>query len=81
MIDKHDALLGEPFSWRQGKDRLFIAYEGREVMILRGEMAAKTAAKLQALQGEMAVQLALAKLTGNFKRGNERLAAEKRSKR
>jgi len=43
------------------------------VTVLRGEAAAAALRRLERLEGR-AVQLELAKLTGNFKRGNERRA-------
>ncbi|MDL2206050.1 hypothetical protein LJC33_03930 [Eubacteriales bacterium OttesenSCG-928-N13] len=76
-IDKRGVLEGEIFSYRAGKDdTLFIHWQGRLVTALRGEkgcalhIALREADPLQA-------QLLMAKATGNFKRGNERLAKRK----
>ena len=70
-----------PFGWRaSGEDKLLITYEGKQIMVLRGSEAAKAIRRLEQAEEEQQ-QLILAKLTGNFKRGNERLAAEKRSER
>ena len=46
-------------------------------MTLKGPQAHKFLAKIADLDGEEA-QLAMAKLTGNFKRGNERTATQTR---
>ena len=46
-------------------------WESKEVKILKGKEAEKLTKKLQGLD-DKGVQLVLAKLTGNFKRGNER---------
>ncbi len=64
-----------PFAWRaQGDGRLNITYEGRHIMTLKGAQASKAIARLASADAEQE-QLVLAKLTGNFKRGNERNAA------
>ena len=57
----------EPFSYRAGKDNLFIFWNGERVKILKGKKAGKVLGRL----GHTA-QLIMAKLTGNFKRSNER---------
>lgn len=70
-----------PFGWHASReDKLLITYEGKQIMVLRGIEAARAVRRLEQAEEEQQ-QLILAKLTGNFKRGNERLAAEKRSKR
>ena len=43
-------------------------------MVVAGADAARLARKLAGASAEV-VQMALAKITGNFKRGNERIAA------
>jgi hypothetical protein len=66
--------MSEPqdFAYRISKDgKVFITWCGRTVMTLKGEEASKLLRRLQA-SDEAGVQLALAKITGNFKRGNER---------
>ena len=61
------------FSYTLSKDKLFISYRGRCVMILSGSKA--QAAQTRLVVADPAdIQLILAKLTGNFKRGNERPA-------
>ena len=71
-VDKRDTFAEESFSYRASKDgAVFITYHGKQVTILRGRSAASALRRLERLQGD-ALQLELAKLTGNFKRGNER---------
>lgn len=71
-VDARDALKVGPFTWRADKDGKVTVYHlGRLARVLSGQQAARL---LRALQGAdpFAAQLALAKATGNFKRGNER---------
>ena len=71
-IDQHGELELEPFSYRATKDGLvFLEYQRATVKTLAGENAKKFLKKIGALEG-LALQLVLAKLTGNFKRGNEK---------
>ena len=70
--DERGYLATEPFSYREGKDgKVFLFWEGRQVKIIKGRAAEKFLGKVAGLSSE-GVQLELAKLTGNFKRGNER---------
>ncbi len=50
-----------------------ISHNGRPVTTLRGAQAAKFARRVEPLEGREA-QLLMARVTGNFKRGNERQA-------
>ena len=60
------------FDYRITKDgKVFISYEGRNVTTLKGG-AARGFLERVVEADEDKVQLALAKTTGNFKRGNER---------
>jgi hypothetical protein len=71
-----DPLEHQPFSYRLSKDsKVFIDYEGKHVFSLSGSKAQKFIAELEVM-GETEVQLVMAKLTGNFKRGNEKLIAK-----
>ena len=73
-IDQRGQLADEPFDYRTSKDgQVFIQYHGRQVLTLRGNDARRLLARLADLD-EPEQQLALAKVTGNFKRGNERSA-------
>lgn len=66
---------GELFTYRVTKDgRVFVYWHGgrgRREIILKGARAAKLIAELPGMDHEQE-QLALARATGNFKRGNER---------
>ena len=70
MTEKRGKLGDEPFSYQVSKDNLFIFWEGRRVKILKGK-AKKVAGRLEHATPQDS-QLIMAKLTGNFKRGNER---------
>lgn len=71
-VDGRGRLEEDPFSYhvtREGK--LFIQWYGKQVMILKGEKARRLLGQLDGADRQQQ-QLALAKVTGNFKRGNER---------
>ncbi|XOV83267.1 MAG: NUDIX domain-containing protein [bacterium] len=69
-----DPLAGSPFSYRATKSGLVqIAYLGRTVTSLSGKAAQRFLA-LVTNADEHSCQLAMAKATGNFKRGNEKQA-------
>jgi len=71
LVDKRGKLDDEPFDYRETADRRVLVYwNGKHIMTVKGEAAAKLLAKL-ADADEKDVQLALAKITGNFKHGNE----------
>ncbi|MDQ6695175.1 MAG: hypothetical protein M3014_12275 [Chloroflexota bacterium] len=71
-IDKRSKLDEEVFSYRVGKDiRVFIFWQGKQVMILREQQAEKFLGRIEGLTGKDA-QLVMAKITGNFKHANER---------
>jgi hypothetical protein len=72
-IDKRNILDEEVFTYRITKDnKVFIAYEGKQVTTLSGKSADAFIAKIQGAT-DKAAQLIMAKATGNFKRGNEKL--------
>jgi adenylylsulfate kinase-like enzyme len=70
-VDKRGRLDEEVFSYRASKDKVFLSWYGKQVMILKGRDAEKFLSKIDGLDGK-AAQLVMAKITGNFKRGNER---------
>jgi hypothetical protein len=70
-IDKRGRLDEEMFSYRASKDKVFIFWYNKQVMILKGQQARKFIEKIAHLEGK-AAQLVMAKITGNFKHGNER---------
>lgn len=73
MEDGRDVLRDQtPFSYTLTKDgRALVSYFGKRVSVLSGKEVAKLE-RAVALGDEYGVQLTLAKLTGNFKRGNEK---------
>lgn len=76
-IDKRNRLDEEPFGYRIAKNNIFIDYQGKSIKSLKGTEAEKFLQKINAAQDSKELQLILAKITGNFKRGNERLASTK----
>jgi len=78
QIDKRGMLDEEVFTYRITKDKkVFISYEGKQVTTLSGKKAEDFIKKIENADGKEA-QLILAKVTGNFKRGNEKLFKSKR---
>jgi hypothetical protein len=72
-IDKRNRLGDEPFNYRVTKDNtVFLDYNGRQVKILRGKEAEKFLKRIREAGNTTEAQLIMAKITGNFKRGNER---------
>lgn len=71
-IDQHNRFAEEVFTYRTNKDgKVFIAWYGKQVMILKDKAAQQFLTKVATADAKQA-QLMMAKLTGNFKRGNER---------
>ena len=71
-VDKRSKLDEPVFSYRVSKDgKVFICWHGKQVTILKNAAAQKFISKITDLDDQQA-QLAMAKATGNFKRGNER---------
>ena len=72
-VDKRGLFDEEVFTYRTTKDKkVFVSYEGRQVTALSGKKAEDFITKIQFAKGKEA-QLIMAKTTGNFKRGNEKL--------
>ncbi|NMD27359.1 MAG: hypothetical protein GYA81_05265, partial [Chloroflexi bacterium] len=62
----------ETFSYQVIKEnRVFIFWKGKQVKVLKGKSAQLMLDKIAGLDAK-GEQLLLAKLTGNFRRGNER---------
>ena len=60
------------FTWSEtSTDRVMIYWCGKQVTVIKGKRATKLMDKLSESSIEQQ-QLLLAKITGNFKRGNER---------
>ncbi|MCL2565300.1 MAG: hypothetical protein FWE24_05750 [Defluviitaleaceae bacterium] len=72
-IDKRGMLSEEIFTYKLTKDRkVFISYHGKQVTTLSGKKAEAFISDIKDVDGKDA-QLIMAKATGNFKRGNERM--------
>ncbi len=62
----------QPFSYRRAKgERVMIDWNGRRAAVLTGGRARRFLAAVEGADPERA-QLEMARVTGNFKRGNER---------
>lgn len=71
-IDKRNRLQEECFSYRVSKDnKVFIFWHEKQVMILKGKDSEKFLAKIEKAD-IIESQLIMAKVTGNFKHGNEK---------
>jgi hypothetical protein len=70
-VDARGKLLEEPFRVQLTRDKALVYWQGRIVRTLTGAHAEVVRAAIRA-GDEGALQLLLARLTGNFKRGNER---------
>jgi hypothetical protein len=63
-----------PFTYRTSRDDVVtIFWSDRPVTTLRGKAAARFLSRVETLATD-AAQLEMARVTGNFKRGNERAA-------
>ena len=71
-IDKRNRFAEEVFTYRATKDgRVLLFWQGKQVMTLKGSKAQKFLEDVDGLD-EREAQLVIARITGNFKRGNER---------
>ena len=71
-VDKRNVLDNEVFTYQISKEKkVFISWNGKQVRVLKGKEAQKFISTIMGLD-EKGVQLVLAKVTGNFKRGNDR---------
>ncbi|MGG0668747.1 hypothetical protein [Sporosarcina koreensis] len=74
-IDKRNRLGEEPFTYQiTKKGTVMISYEGKQIKIVNGKEADRLVARIRDVEDSPTeIQLLLAKITGNFKRGNEKL--------
>ena len=71
-VDKRNKLDQEPFSYKVLKDnRVIIYWQGKQVTILNGKESNKFLARIENVDLKE-TQLIMAKVTGNFKHGNEK---------
>lgn len=70
--DKRNTFADEVFTYRANKEgKVFIYWHGKQVIILKDKQARDFLSKVAGLD-EREAQMVMAKITGNFKRGNER---------
>ncbi len=65
------ALSSNPYTWQELKGEIKISWKGKVVTVLRKDSAVRFLERISNATIEEA-QLIMAKVTGNFKRGNER---------
>jgi len=71
-IDKRNRLSEEVFTYKLTKEnKIFIYWNGKQVTTLTGKASEKF---LKSIEGKnhLETQLVMAKITGNFKHGNEK---------
>ncbi|OOE12427.1 hypothetical protein [Fictibacillus arsenicus] len=77
-IDKRKRLEEEVFTYKITKNNIvFIDYNGIHITTLKGREAEKIIKRIEQAVTDHEVQLILAKVTGNFKRGNEKDSSKK----
>jgi hypothetical protein len=65
-------LEGRPFTYRETKDgKVMIDWNGQDAGILTGGRARRFLAAVEGVDDDR-LQIEMARVTGNFKRGNER---------
>lgn len=73
-VDQRNRFDETVFTYRANKDgKVFISYQGKQVTILKGKPAEKFLKKINEAN-HLDEQLIMAKATGNFKRGNEKMS-------
>ena len=79
-IDKRNRLGEEPFAYQIMKSRtVAINYRGKQIKVVKDKEAERLIKRIKAVENNrLEVQLLLAKITGNFKHGNEKISKNKR---
>ena len=79
-IDKRNRLGEEPFAYKIMKSgTVAINYRGKQIKVVKDKEAERLIKRIKAVENNiLEVQLLLAKITGNFKHGNEKLSKNKR---
>jgi hypothetical protein len=76
-VDKRGRLDADPFHHVVTKDgRVLVTRGGRNVGVVAGARAERLRSQLAAATNERAVQLLLARATGQYRSGNERRISE-----
>lgn len=77
-IDKRGKLDEEIFSYQATKSgRVLLYWQGKLIKTLAGKQAQKFLRQIDAANTDKELQLIMAKATGNFKHGNERMGKKK----
>ncbi|WP_057762032.1 hypothetical protein [Cytobacillus praedii] len=81
-IDKRNRLSEEPFTYQTTKKgTVAIYYKGKQIKIIKDSEAERLIARIKQVEDNLIeVQLLLAKITGNFKRGNEKKIGKRKRK-
>jgi len=75
-VDKRHVLEDELFTYFATKDgKVFIYWRAKQVKILNGQEAQRFLGQITGVD-HLETQLVMAKITGNFKRGNEKRGAD-----
>lgn len=70
--DKRNKQVGKPFLYKiTNSDKVIIHRNNKQIMIIKGKETVKLQSKILN-KSEQQIQLILAKITGNYKHGNER---------
>ena len=78
-MTKKDRLDEEQFTHKSNRDgTLFVYWNNKHVRTYNGTKAAEILEEIAAAASDRDVQFALARVTGNFKRGNERTGKQQR---
>ena len=73
-----ELIADEPFDYRTTKNGLvYISYKGRTVTTLRGRESSRFLSKVES-RDSRDLQLAMAKATGHFKHGSERVSRKEK---
>ena len=71
-MNKRDQLIEHPFSYKiTNSETIIIHRNSKQIAIIKGQESLKIQSKILN-KSERQIQLILAKITGNYKRGNER---------
>ncbi|MFJ5748630.1 hypothetical protein ACIP97_08490 [Peribacillus frigoritolerans] len=78
-VDKRNRLSEEPFTYRITKNgTVVIYYKGKQIKFLKDREALRLIERINEVENNITeLQLLLAKITGNFKRGNEKCTLHK----
>ncbi len=72
-VPNKDRLDEQQFTYKIDREgSILVSWNGKHVRTYAGNKAARLQLELESAETERDVQLALARITGNFKRGNER---------